>query len=125
MSDVIAKNLIVTSRELLEAGKTGGLVIFEDRPNYWDAWGMSLVPVGHAGIYDDFVIDVEVHHLEKATPLKFTNISVVAGGPLRASLRSVVKYGKSTITTTVSLRSSDGVIIIDLSGLDIIGCCTW
>ncbi|KAI0799601.1 glycosyl hydrolases family 38 N-terminal domain-containing protein [Irpex lacteus] len=51
------------------------------RPNYWDAW------------------DVEVHHLEKATPLQFTNISVVAGGPLRASLRAVIKYGKSTITT--------------------------
>ncbi|KAI0338667.1 hypothetical protein BDW22DRAFT_1362757 [Trametopsis cervina] len=72
-------------RELLEAGKTGGLVIFDDRPNYWDAW------------------DVEVHHLEKETPLKFSEISVVAGGPLRASVKAVVKYGKSTITTTISL----------------------
>lgn len=26
-------------RELLPKGSTGGLVIFEDRPNYWDAWG--------------------------------------------------------------------------------------
>ncbi|KAI0697456.1 galactose mutarotase-like domain-containing protein [Cytidiella melzeri] len=77
-------------RELLETGKTGGLVIFEDWPNYWDAW------------------DVEVHHLEKMTPLEFSNISVVAGGPLRASLRAVVKYGKSTITTTISLDAIPG-----------------
>lgn len=26
-------------RELIPEGSTGGLVIFEDRPNYWDAWG--------------------------------------------------------------------------------------
>ncbi|KAI0685236.1 galactose mutarotase-like domain-containing protein [Cytidiella melzeri] len=77
-------------RELLETGKTGGLVIFEDRPNYWDAW------------------DVEVHHLEKMTPLEFSNISVIAGGPLRALLRAVVKYGKSTITTTISLDAIPG-----------------
>ncbi|KAI0085525.1 glycoside hydrolase family 38 protein [Irpex rosettiformis] len=75
-------------REMIEAGKTGGLVIFEDRPNYWDAW------------------DVEVHHLEKATPLQFTNVSVVTGGPLRASLRAVIKYGKSTITTTLTIMAA-------------------
>jgi len=27
------------SRELIAEGMTGGLVIFEDHPNYWDAWG--------------------------------------------------------------------------------------
>ena len=27
------------SRELISEGMTGGLVIFQDRPNYWDAWG--------------------------------------------------------------------------------------
>lgn len=27
------------SRELIPTGETGGLVIFDDRPNYWDAWG--------------------------------------------------------------------------------------
>ncbi len=30
------------SRELLMEGATGGLIIFEDRPNYWDAWGERL-----------------------------------------------------------------------------------
>lgn len=28
-------------RELIPHGQTGGLVIFEDHPNYWDAWGAS------------------------------------------------------------------------------------
>ncbi|KAJ7199975.1 glycoside hydrolase family 38 protein [Mycena pura] len=72
-------------RELIQEGATGGLVIFEDRPNYWDAW------------------DVEIHHLEKPTPLEFTNISVVAHGPLRASVRAEVKYGQSNISVTISL----------------------
>ena len=28
-------------RELIPQGQTGGLIIFEDHPNYWDAWGAS------------------------------------------------------------------------------------
>ena len=47
--------------------------------------------------------DVEIHHLEKATPIKFTDISVVSEGPLRAAVKSVVKYRKSTITVTVGI----------------------
>ncbi|KAF9235409.1 glycoside hydrolase family 38 protein [Melanogaster broomeanus] len=72
-------------RELLPKGSTGGLMIFEDRPNYWDAW------------------DVEIHHLETATPLEFSGVHVIAGGPLRASVQTQVKYGKSTIDITLSL----------------------
>ncbi|KAJ7926590.1 hypothetical protein B0H13DRAFT_2313307 [Mycena leptocephala] len=49
-------------------GASDGLVIFEDRPNYWDAW------------------NVEIHHLEKATQLEFARVSVVAHGSLRASV---------------------------------------
>jgi len=72
-------------RELIASGNTGGLVIFEDRPNYWDAW------------------DVEVHHLEKPTPLKFSGFRVVAEGPLRAAVQTQVKYGQSNIAVTISL----------------------
>ncbi|KAK7464842.1 Glycoside hydrolase, 38 vacuolar alpha mannosidase [Stygiomarasmius scandens] len=72
-------------RELISEGATGGLVIFQDRPNYWDAW------------------DVEIHHLETPKPLEFTNISLVSHGPLRASVKAEVKYGKSTIIVTISL----------------------
>ncbi|KAJ6452571.1 galactose mutarotase-like domain-containing protein [Mycena sanguinolenta] len=69
-------------RELIQEGATGGLVIFEDRLNNWDAW------------------DVEIHHLEKATQLEFTKVSVVAQGPLRASVEAEVVYGQSRITVT-------------------------
>ena len=30
-------------RELIFSGQTGGLVIFDDRPNYWDAWGQLSI----------------------------------------------------------------------------------
>lgn len=72
-----------TDRELIMKGQTGGLVIFQDRPNYWDAW------------------DVEVHHLEVSEQLKFENVSVVAQGPVFGAVRAEVRYGQSTIVITV------------------------
>ncbi|KAJ3574050.1 hypothetical protein NP233_g2021 [Leucocoprinus birnbaumii] len=75
-------------RELIPAGQTGGLVIFEDRPNYWDAW------------------DVEIHHLETARQLEFNNITVVAQGPLRAAVKAEVRYGQSLISVTISLDAT-------------------
>ncbi|PCH42793.1 glycoside hydrolase family 38 protein [Wolfiporia cocos MD-104 SS10] len=72
-------------RELIPSGQTGGLVIFDDRPNYWDAW------------------DVEIHHLEMPHPLEFSDISIISEGPLRASVKSVTKFHQSTITVTISL----------------------
>ncbi|KAI0071984.1 hypothetical protein K474DRAFT_1668357 [Panus rudis PR-1116 ss-1] len=69
-------------RELIAQGQSGGLVIFDDRPNYWDAW------------------DVEIHHLETAEPIKFSKISVEAEGPLRAALKAETTYGQSTISVT-------------------------
>ncbi|KAI0270408.1 alpha-mannosidase [Gloeopeniophorella convolvens] len=77
-------------RELIPQGETGGLVIFEDRPNYWDAW------------------DVEIHHLEKAQQLAFADIKVVERGPFRSSFEAEVKYGKSTIKTTITLDALSG-----------------
>jgi alpha-mannosidase len=62
---------------------SGGLVIFEDWPNYWDA------------------SDVEIHYLEKPIQLEFAKVSVVAQGPLRASVRPEVVYGQSGINVTV------------------------
>lgn len=37
--DVDLLLMLIFSRELITEGSTGGFVIFEDRPNYWDAWG--------------------------------------------------------------------------------------
>ncbi|KAL4267030.1 glycosyl hydrolase 38 family protein [Pleurotus pulmonarius] len=75
-------------RELITEGQTGGLVIFEDRPNYWDAW------------------DVEIHHLETATPLAFSKVSVVEYGPLRGTVKAQVQYGKSSIDVMISLDAT-------------------
>ncbi|KAL4246947.1 glycosyl hydrolase 38 family protein [Abortiporus biennis] len=72
-------------RELIAKGQTGGLVIFDDRPNYWDAW------------------DVEIHHLETPQPLEFSHISVAAEGPLRAAIKAETTYGNSKISLTISL----------------------
>ncbi|KAK7027819.1 glycoside hydrolase family 38 protein [Favolaschia claudopus] len=47
--------------------------------------------------------DVEIHHLEKATQLEFAKVSVVAHGPLRASVKAEVVYGQSKINVTISL----------------------
>ncbi|KAJ7351290.1 hypothetical protein DFH08DRAFT_1078386, partial [Mycena albidolilacea] len=71
--------------QLIQEGATGFLVIFEDRPNYWDAW------------------DVEIHHSEKSTQLEFARVSFVAQGSLRASVRAKVVYGQSRINVTISL----------------------
>ncbi|KAH6912224.1 alpha-mannosidase [Coprinopsis sp. MPI-PUGE-AT-0042] len=83
---------VAQDRELISAGQTGGLVIFEDRPNYWDAW------------------DVEIHHLEVQKELKFSNIAVVAQGPLFAGVRAEVKYGQSTIVITISLSATTATV---------------
>lgn len=88
-------------RELIQQGDTGGLVIFDDKPNYWDAWGLSNRMFLARLLDPDLRADVEIHHLETRKPLEFTSIRVIAQGPLRASVETEVKYGKSTITATV------------------------
>jgi alpha-mannosidase len=50
-----------------------------------------------------FVADVEIHHLETPIPLSFSQVRVIAEGPLRAAVQTKVKYGKSTIDITVSI----------------------
>ncbi|KAG6332318.1 hypothetical protein ID866_6771 [Astraeus odoratus] len=83
---------LVLKREVIQKGNSGGLVIFEDRPNYWDAW------------------DVEIHHLETRTPLEFSSIRVIAQGPLRASVEAQVHYGKSTVKATLSLDAVNATL---------------
>ena len=46
-------------------------------------------------------IDVEIHHLEKFTQLEFSDVKVIAKGPLRAAVSACVRFGKSTATVTV------------------------
>jgi hypothetical protein len=102
----------VYSRELIPEGTTGGLVIFQDRPNYWDAWGSYTANV-YPVLLTDLSQDVEIHHLETAKPLEFSNICVVSQGPLRASVRAEVRYGQSTVSVTVSfvIREHMGFVL--------------
>ena len=96
-------------RELIHPGQTGGMVIFEDRPNYWDAWGENSCHTTRPGFLvaqgdPYFFLDVEIHHLETARPLMFSNLSLVASGPLRATVRAEVKVGKSNVRVNVRSR---------------------
>lgn len=88
-------------RELVPAGSTGGLIIYDDRPNYWDAWGTCSYLCAPRILLNLEILDVEIHHLETPHPLKLTNVRVSENGPIRASVVAEVKYGKSTIKTTV------------------------
>lgn len=46
-------------------------------------------------------VDVEIHHLETATPLAFSKVSVLEYGPLRGTVKAQVQYGKSSIDVAV------------------------
>ena len=53
--------------------------------------------------------DVEIYHLETPQPLEFSNVSITAQGPLRASITAEVKYGKSTINVTVGSEKNSAL----------------
>ena len=78
---------VLDDRELILAGssvKTGGLMTYDDFPLAYDAW------------------DAEIYHLDCSHEIEFGDLSVVANGPLRASLQAVARFGNSTVTMTVS-----------------------
>jgi alpha-mannosidase len=59
------------------------MVIMEDNPNFWDAW------------------DVDQFHLEKQTHLKFGNVRVLEGGPVRATIGASLRVGQSSMEVEV------------------------
>ncbi|KAJ7813133.1 hypothetical protein B0H14DRAFT_3751072 [Mycena olivaceomarginata] len=69
---------------------TGGIIILEDRPNYWDA------------------CNVEIHDLEKTTHLKSAKVLVVAQDPRCASV-----YKHSRISITISLDAVPASTTLD------------
>ena len=101
MTVVTSADPLSRRRELIPDGETGGLVIFEDAPNFWDAWGVSILFIYRRFRSEVICSDVEIHHLEKRQPLKFGNISVLEEGPLRAAVLAELKYGKSSINVVV------------------------
>ncbi|KAF8309652.1 glycoside hydrolase family 38 protein [Clavulina sp. PMI_390] len=86
---------VLLERELIPEGKTAGLMMFTDRPTYWDAW------------------DTEVYDVKSGKPLEFTSLKVLESGPAYASLESVVKYDKSTIKITISITSLSATLAED------------
>ena len=79
----------VAGREVLPPGERGNVFqIHEDRPRAFDAW------------------DVDRSYLESCTDVtEIESIEVVEAGPLRASVRSVRRFGSSTITQVMSLAA--------------------
>lgn len=82
-------DLSVNREVIPKGGKANQLVIFDDKPLYWQAW------------------DVEVYHLESREELSSGTGSIVEHGPHRVSLVTETKVSeKSWIKTTISLAAS-------------------
>ena len=77
-------------REIVAKGaKANQLVIFDDKPLYWQAW------------------DVEVYHLDSRKELHASSSQIIENGPLRVSLLTETKISPhSWVKTTISLAAS-------------------
>lgn len=78
------------NREIIaKGGKANQLVIFDDKPLYWQAW------------------DVEVYHLETRKELPSSQSRIVEKGPHKVSLMTETKISEdSWVKTTISLAAS-------------------
>ena len=81
---------LVEDREIIAQGeKANQLVIFDDKPLYWQAW------------------DVEVYHVETRKVLPSSESHIIEKGPHKVSLMTKTKIsGKSWVKTTISLAAS-------------------
>lgn len=79
-------------REIIPEGEKGNqLVIFDDKPLYWQAW------------------DVEVFHLESRKELESGKTTIVEDSPHRVSLVTETKISESSwVKTTISLAAALG-----------------
>jgi len=83
---------LAAKREVIAKGKKANqLVIFDDKPLYWQAW------------------DVEVYHLDSRTELHAGKTSITESGPHRVSVEVETKISeRSWIKTTISLAAAIG-----------------
>ena len=79
--------------EFLEPGKLGNVFqIFEDKPNFWDAW------------------DIDAFALETGQDiLRSESFVVVERGPVRVAVEVVKRIGNSTIRQRISLGPTPGI----------------
>ncbi|KAB8204468.1 galactose mutarotase-like domain-containing protein [Aspergillus parasiticus] len=83
---------VEADREVIaKGGKAGQLVIFDDKPLYWQAW------------------DVEVFHLESRKELHSSKTSIAENDPYRASVVTETKISENSwVKTTISLSATAG-----------------
>lgn len=74
-----------TWRELIPAGRSGGLSICEDYPPQYDAW------------------ETDVYSLETDEELKFDSVRVTQRGAWRSTVELASTFGKSNVTLRVTL----------------------
>lgn len=81
---------LTVNREIVaKGGKANQLVIFDDKPLYWQAW------------------DVEVYHLESREELHAGRTEILEQGPHRVSVITETKISEhSWVKTTISLAAS-------------------
>ncbi|PYI13511.1 organelle alpha-mannosidase [Aspergillus violaceofuscus CBS 115571] len=79
-------------REIIpKGGKAGQLVIFDDKPLYWQAW------------------DVEVFHLDSRKELHYGKTTISEKDPYRVSVVSETQISENSwIKTTISLTAANG-----------------
>ena len=73
------------SRELISPNQTAGFVIYQDMPGRFDAW------------------DVDIYHLETPQQLYAESVTVSSSGPLRASVTTEYKHGKSSWKVRIAI----------------------
>jgi alpha-mannosidase len=86
-------DLRVNREVIAKGGKANQLVIFDDKPLYWQAW------------------DVEVFHLDSRRELKSEASEIVEDGPYRVSITTKTQVSKdSWVKTTISLDATDSEV---------------
>ncbi|RDW86649.1 alpha-mannosidase [Aspergillus mulundensis] len=82
---------VEADREVIAAGgKAGQLVVFDDKPLYWQAW------------------DVEVFHLESRKELQSSKTTVAENDPYRVSVVTDTKISENSwVKTTISLAAAE------------------
>jgi alpha-mannosidase len=96
----------VAKREVIaKGGKANQLVIFDDKPLYWQAW------------------DVEVFHLQSRQELSASTSKIAENGPHRVSVVTETKISEeSWVKTTISLSAATDV---NYSSIDVEAEVEW
>lgn len=84
-------------REIVPAGAAANLLqLFEDVPNYWDAW------------------DIDQHYRRNGRNLvELESIDLVESGPLRATVRVTRSFGRSRVVQDVMIVADDPAVHIE------------